>query len=399
MLQERWIKIHNHPGLSRLEQWDETRGKWIDPRLNLSSRVKVFRAYRRVMVLGRSKLQKRHFRSLEEAKAWRQEVNPYVESHSKRRLTLGAVIQDWRNWTKPPQTRLTTWQQYAKDMVHMNYLSDAPIESISARDIDTWLAHLKSATYPRKVTRVSFCREVGTLQTVFKWYREYRNERFQHPILSRHKRDAVFREAPPKGLVYLSTDQAEEFLDRLGTHLPVYSRIAHLQLFSGVRIGEACGLLWDCVDFEAGTIRISRSCIWPRPSMKPEMQETTKTGKTRFVPMASRLSEKLREWKDSDADVPYVVHKRGELIRRNTVASALGKVTRKMGIKVEGATHVLRRTFATIHAEQTGDLMATQMLLGHTDIRTTQIYAKVTERAARKSMENFTFGQKKEASK
>ena len=363
--------------------------------MDSSGRLKAFRAYRRVRVLGKSKCQKRHFRTIEEAKEWRAEANP-DPANRKAQATLQEIIEEWREWSKPPRLRKTSWLQYAKDIRHMEFLMDAPIEGLTARDIDEWLKHLKDPSYPKQKTRVSFEREIGTLQTIFKWYRERRNEKFQHPILLRHRSDSYFREAPIGGLEVLSADQAEEFFDRiLATHSRVFQRTAALQLFAGLRIGEACGLYWDCIDFEGRTITVRRSCTWPQPAMKPEMQETTKTNSVRSVPIVDRLYDLLLKWKGEDGETQIVCHKDGRLIRRNTVAGAYGKVFRQMALKVKSVTHILRRTFATLHAEQTRDLASTQALLGHTDIETTQIYAKVTDGAVRRSMPDFTFGRRK----
>lgn len=395
---ERYVRIRNSPGISRLEQWDNRRQKWIDPRINAYSRVKVFRAYRRVRQLGKSKLQKKHFRTMEEARQWRMESNPEPGKGRAAQVTLGDIIAEWREWSKPPRLRKTSWLQYAKDIRHLAFLANAPVEGLRARDIDLWLARLKDPSYPKQKTRVSFAREVGTLQLIFKWYRQYRNEKFQHPVLPRHKQDSFFKEAPPSGQEVLTEKQAEEFLSlMIGRHANVYGRTAALQLFAGLRIGEACGLKWDRVDLENRAVLIRRSCVWPQPAMKPEMQEQIKTAASaRDIPIVDRLFELLVAWKGEDGEIEYVCHRRGRLLRRNAVASAYAKVFRMMGLRMKSVTHSLRRTFATLHAEQTRDLVCTQALLGHTDIQTTQLYAKVTDAAVRRSMPNFAFGAKKE---
>ncbi|MFH1262785.1 MAG: site-specific integrase [Pseudomonadota bacterium] len=395
---ERYVRIRNCPGISRLEKWDARKQRWIDPRTDSSSRAKVFRAYRRIQQLGKSLLQKRHFRTIDDARRWRMELNPEPGKGRAAQITLREVIGEWREWSKPPRLRKTSWLQYAKDIGHLEPLWNAPIEALTARDIDLWLAHLKDPSYPKQRTRVSFAREVGTLQTICKWYRQYRNEKFQHPILPRHKQDSHFREDPPSGQEVLTEKQAEEFLLLMvGRHADAYGRTAALQLFAGLRIGEACGLKWDRVDLENRTLMIRRSCTWPQPAMRPEMQEQIKTAASaRDIPIVDRLFELLVKWKAEDGEIELVCHRNGRLIRRNSVASAYAKVFRMMGLRMKSVTHSLRRTFATLHAEQTHDLVSTQTLLGHTDIQTTQIYAKVTDAAVRRSMPNFSFGTKKE---
>ncbi|MFH1261997.1 MAG: site-specific integrase [Pseudomonadota bacterium] len=393
---ERWIRIHNHPGIARLEKWNPVLKRWIDPRHDAYCRLKVFCAYRRIRVLGKSTLQKKHFQTIREAKAWRLEANPEPTARKAIQVTVGDAIEGWREWSKPPRFRKTSWLQYAKDVRHAESLKDAPIEGLTAQDIDRWLQHLKDPSYPKQKTRVSFERELSTLQTIFRWYRERRNEKFQHPILARHRQDSYFRDPPLGGIEVLSAHQAEEFFARISArHSPVFQRTAALQLFAGLRIGEACGLYWDCVDFEGRTITVRRSCIWPQPAMRAEIQDTTKTSSVRSIPIVDRLYDLIVTWKAEDGEMEIVCHKAGRLIRRNTVAGAYGKVFRQLELRVKSVTHILRRTFATLHAEQTRDLAATQALLGHTDIQTTQIYAKVTDGAVRRSMPDFAFGRRK----
>jgi len=59
------------------------------------------------------------------------------------------------------------------------------------------------------------------------------------------------------------------------------------------------------------------------------------------------------------------------------------------GIKKEITPHIARHTFATLFASQTKDWKSLQYILGHSDIRTTQVYAKLIDEDVKKSMDKM----------
>jgi len=68
----------------------------------------------------------------------------------------------------------------------------------------------------------------------------------------------------------------------------------------------------------------------------------------------------------------------------------------KYWLKVAGITkplsvHSLRHTFATRLYSKTGDLRLVQRALGHRHIATTEIYARVEDKALRKALESLRF--------
>jgi len=59
------------------------------------------------------------------------------------------------------------------------------------------------------------------------------------------------------------------------------------------------------------------------------------------------------------------------------------------GIKKEITPHIARHTFATLFASQTKDWKSLQYILGHSDIRTTQVYAKLIDEDVQNSMDKM----------
>jgi integrase/recombinase XerC len=61
------------------------------------------------------------------------------------------------------------------------------------------------------------------------------------------------------------------------------------------------------------------------------------------------------------------------------------------GITKRLSVHCLRHSFATALYAKTGDLRLVQRALGHRHITTTEIYARVENKALRKALENLSF--------
>jgi len=387
--------IRGYPGVFRILRWDETRKRYCDPRNIRGCRRKPFRAMRRVKVLGKWLQQNKAFDSVEEARLWRMEANRDLPEPRSAACTLRELVEEWRAWSRPPRYAQSTWEIYGKDLPHLAMLFDVPVEELSAADIDLWIRHCVDPRYPKQPKRCSFLRELKTLTTILNWYREYKNERYQLPILRRHRRDVFFKAKPGKPDISLSEKDLERFLEHLRTHQkPIYFYLASFQALSGARIGEACGLQWDCVDLEEATVEIKRICFWDFRTKEPHLREGTKTGDLRKVVIPERLVGILSEWKAGNGVGPLVFHNEGVLLRYPAIQNAYKKAYRACKLPVR-STHVLRHTFAAIYADQTGNVRAAGAALGHRDSRVTDHYAKMSLRTQRLAIDKFELGKVK----
>jgi len=113
--------------------------------------------------------------------------------------------------------------------------------------------------------------------------------------------------------------------------------------------------------------------------------------KERIVPMGELAVESLRTYLENGrlillkkGPVPEVfVNARGESISRQGVWKIIKSSASKAGITVNITPHMLRHSFATHLLENGADLRSLQVMLGHADIATTQIYTHVARERLR----------------
>ncbi len=127
----------------------------------------------------------------------------------------------------------------------------------------------------------------------------------------------------------------------------------------GLRVPEALNLKRQDLDFKGRIIHIRNS----------------KGGKDRLVPIPVKLSNKLSFYlRLRDDENPYVLpSRRGGRLCIKSAQEIVKAAARKAGIRKSISLHTLRHSFATHLLEQGVRIRIIQRLLGHKDIKTTQV--------------------------
>ena len=137
---------------------------------------------------------------------------------------------------------------------------------------------------------------------------------------------------------------------------------------TGLRVSELVALTLHQINLRQGVIRV-----------------TGKGNKERLVPLGEVSNYWLEQYitsarneilknKITDALFPS---RRGKIMTRQTFWHMVKRYAVIAGIKKDISPHILRHAFATHLINHGADLRVVQMLLGHTDISTTQIYTHV----------------------
>jgi integrase/recombinase XerD len=121
-----------------------------------------------------------------------------------------------------------------------------------------------------------------------------------------------------------------------------------------------------------------------------------KGGRERIVPLGKSAVEAVKKYLDQSR--PRLLRMPGEdlfLSRRGEAFTRQGfwKMLRQYGVKADLGSkispHILRHTFATHLLERGADLRSVQLMLGHSDITTTQIYTHVSRERLRRVYDKF----------
>jgi integrase/recombinase XerD len=121
-----------------------------------------------------------------------------------------------------------------------------------------------------------------------------------------------------------------------------------------------------------------------------------KGSKERIVPFGDSAREAIvvymehgRAGFDKHADPHLFLSNRGRPMTRQSFWMKITKYARLAGISGHISPHSLRHSFATHLLENGADLRSVQMMLGHSDISTTQIYTHVSRARLQKMYEQF----------
>jgi integrase/recombinase XerD len=256
---------------------------------------------------------------------------------------------------------------YQRDLAKFNVFAQKrklSLEGVSRDDLVDFLASL----YREKLESRTVARELVTLRNFFR-FAQIQELIATDPSLNLES-PKIRRTLPG----YLRLEEVERLLEQPDSKTPLGVRdraMLEVLYSTGLRVSELIGLRVTDLDTKVGCIR----CIG-------------KGDKERIVP-AGRKALGLVEKYLRDARPKLLgkrvstqalfVNNRGGSITRVGVWKILSAYGRRAGLRVALAPHMLRHSFATHLLERGADLRSVQLMLGHADISTTQIYTHVVE--------------------
>ncbi len=272
---------------------------------------------------------------------------------------------------------LLSVQAYAADMKGFaGFLRQKAIKNtaeIRREDILIFLAKLdREGLSPR--TRA---RKVSCIKGFFRFLAE--SGRITENPSERLESPALPRRIPH----FLDTEEVERLINARNTDSPEGRRdYAMLELIyaTGLRVSELVGLELSRIDLEMGCVTVmgkgSRERVVPMGI--PASRAVTKYIET-ARPSLARL--KRSEY--------LFLTRRGRPMTRQAFWKIVKKMALAAGIDKEISPHTLRHSFATHLVQNDADLRSVQLMLGHSDISTTEIYTHIAQHRLKKVHSSF----------
>jgi integrase/recombinase XerD len=270
-----------------------------------------------------------------------------------------------------------TLESYSRDLQRLGEFAagvEKPLQHLERRDLERFVEGLMSeGLSPRSVAR--------TVAAVRGFYR--------FSVLAQHLEtnpadDLQAPRAWPALPKFLAVDEVERLIDQpdVGTARGLRDRALIEVLYAtGMRVSELIHLRASDLNLDGGYL----SC-------------TGKGNKQRIVPIGDQAADWLKRYMHQARPVLlgnrtspwlFVNAKQGGSLTRVGFWKILKAYGQKAGLARKLSPHVLRHSFATHLLEHGADLRSIQMMLGHADLSTTQIYTHVLEARLRAVYDRF----------
>ena len=200
----------------------------------------------------------------------------------------------------------------------------------------------------------------------------------------------------------LDEEQISVFLKTIQGH--EYCDLFTVTLFTGMREGEALGLLWDCVDLENGTLKVDKQLQLIRGTKGQYQMVPTKNSKSRTITLAPSVVKILRNVRHKQLENKMLygtawensgfvfTNELGHHLFASTVYKSFKRVMEEIG-SPETRFHDLRHSYAVASIRSGDDIKTVQDNLGHaTAAFTLDVYGHVTQKMKQESanrMEQF----------
>ncbi|MBL8995201.1 MAG: tyrosine-type recombinase/integrase [Spirochaetia bacterium] len=148
----------------------------------------------------------------------------------------------------------------------------------------------------------------------------------------------------------------------------------------GLRVSELCSLEMEHLQLEEGFVRV-----------------TGKGSKVRLIPIYPEAAEEIRDFVNEvrpffnpgTSERGIFLSRLGKPLSRVSVWKILKKKAAETGVRATVHPHTLRHSFATHLIQNGADIRTVQELLGHTNVRTTEIYTHLAPEKLREDLRRY----------
>ena len=322
---------------------------------------------------------RRGFKTIKEAKAAERDLlldveeNGFSSNEDFQNPTFAEVAELWldsyKNTVKP------TTYQHVKDMLDVMidlYFTDMKIQQIS-------VAYCQKVAIQLSNRYILYTNYYSVINRIFKYATSL-------DIIKSNPLDKIIK---PKNMPlkakenHYTKQELTEFLKVCKANCkPVEYTFFHLLAFSGLRSGEAIGLMWSDVDFENKRLSISRTAVVV--NKKQTVQDPKTKRSKRVITLDDETLNVLKLWKRQQIkeyfqagkayqhDLNYIfTNNRGEWLLTSTMKVKLKRFLCKHNELKKITPHGFRHTHASLLFEAGITAKIISDRLGHNNVQTT----------------------------
>lgn len=255
-----------------------------------------------------------------------------------------------------------TLESYRYDLKNFSIWYKKDLIEVNQSDIQAYLAFKFPSSKSRSISRL-----LATLRRFYRYLLREKIIKEDPTLMIEMPRQS---KTLPKSL---NEEEVENLLNAPNIDLDQGLRdkaMLELLYACGLRVTELVSILLTELSINDGVIRV-----------------TGKGSKTRIVPLGEEAMSWINKYiaharaqllKEKNSKFLFVTN-RGDAMTRQTFWHIIKKYAFTAGIQKSISPHVLRHAFATHLLNHGADLRVVQMLLGHSDISTTQIYTHIAK--------------------
>ncbi len=272
-----------------------------------------------------------------------------------------------------------TINAYARDLLQFEECIKRPLPEATERDIQNFLKLLKE----KDQKSTSIARKISAIKQFYKFLlreaiiNEDPSLFIEVPALAQKLPKAM----PPEAVLALlaAADDGIPYTTQIKAALNLRDRaMIYLLYATGVRVSELISVELSKCDTEACLVRVMG-----------------KRSKERMIPFAPIAGEIIHEYITHARPLlkpnspALFLSERGQPLTRQAFWQLLKKLAQIAGISAELHPHMLRHTFATDLLKSGMNLRSVQMLLGHADLQTTEIYTHIAPERLQEVVKRF----------
>jgi len=276
-------------------------------------------------------------------------------------------IQEYLQYAKNNKSRASYERNEIVLRTFQEFLQVDRLRAISPAMIEAYKGHrLKGGTKPSTINT-----ELNTIKAML-------NKAVAWGHLAKNPAHGIKRLKEARRKVrFLSPEEIRGLLEASGARMRL---IIAAMLYTGLRRNELIHLAWEDMDFDKKILSVQAKEGW-----HPKDYEV------RRIPLNDRILGLLKAHGEGGSGGSYVFPSRqGGPLLGNTLSRDFRKLARSCGIKGV-SIHTLRHTFASYLVMGGVDLYTVQKLLGHSSIKTTEIYAHLAPDYLRSAITKLDF--------